>query len=149
MENALEDWFFDEWCSGGVLECVALFIMNQSVGYPPLGVQFTDTSTGSPSSWNWSFGDGNYSTDQNPTYIFTYENVYNITLTVYNGNNTDTAFHNIYALNITLGGGSSSGSTSGTVWIEANTLMSFLIVTIPAVLIMVYLIVTNRKQEDE
>jgi PKD repeat protein len=33
-------------------------------------VQFNDTSTGSPVTWNWIFGDGNVSTLQNPTNVF-------------------------------------------------------------------------------
>ena len=31
---------------------------------PPLAVQFNDTSTNSPTSWNWSFGDGNTPIDR-------------------------------------------------------------------------------------
>ena len=34
-------------------------------------VHFTDTSTGSPTMWNWSFGDGTFSTLQNPVHIYT------------------------------------------------------------------------------
>ena len=49
---------------------VANFISNVTSGTSPLTVQFTDTSTKLPTSWNWSFGDGNYSTLQNPvTYL--------------------------------------------------------------------------------
>ncbi|MFA4860176.1 PKD domain-containing protein [Methanoregula sp.] len=33
-------------------------------GAPPLAVQFNDTSTNSPISWNWSFGDGNTPIDR-------------------------------------------------------------------------------------
>lgn len=33
-------------------------------------VQFTDTSTGSPDSWIWDFGDGNFAYDQNPLHTF-------------------------------------------------------------------------------
>jgi PKD repeat protein len=39
-------------------------------------VKFTDTSTGSPSTWNWSFGDGTWfnttvATLKSPTHIYT------------------------------------------------------------------------------
>ena len=37
------------------------FTANVTSGIAPLMVQFTDTSTGSPTSWNWSFGDNTFS----------------------------------------------------------------------------------------
>jgi len=33
-------------------------------------VQFTDMSTGAPSSWSWDFGDGTSSTEQNPIHAY-------------------------------------------------------------------------------
>jgi PKD repeat protein len=45
-------------------------------------VQFTDTSTGKPTSWQWSFGDGATSTVQNPSHTFTAVSSYTVTLTV-------------------------------------------------------------------
>lgn len=50
-------------------------------------VQFTDTSTGSPTSWAWNFGDpssgaNNTSTLQNPTHIFATSGYYNVMLEV-------------------------------------------------------------------
>lgn len=50
----------------------------------PLGnaVTFTDTSLGEPANWtqwNWSFGDGNYSTSQNPTYTYPAAGTYTVT----------------------------------------------------------------------
>ncbi|HKG26431.1 MAG TPA: PKD domain-containing protein, partial [Thermomicrobiales bacterium] len=40
-------------------------------GTSPLSVAFSDSSTGSPTSWNWDFGDGATSTAQNPTHTYT------------------------------------------------------------------------------
>jgi len=40
---------------------VASFTTNTTSGTAPLTVQFNDTSSNSPKSWNWSFGDGIWS----------------------------------------------------------------------------------------
>jgi microcystin-dependent protein len=58
-------------------------------------VSFTDQSTGSPTSWLWTFGDGATSTAQNPTHSYAAAGVadrYTVTLTVTNsaGPNTVT-----------------------------------------------------------
>ena len=47
-------------------------------------VNFTDNSTGA-SEWNWHFGDGNSSTEQNPAHQYTQVNSYIVSLTVKNG----------------------------------------------------------------
>lgn len=55
-------------------------------GYQPLTVQFSDRSDGGPGTiraWNWSFGDGSYSTDPNPRHVFEAPGAYDIALTVY------------------------------------------------------------------
>lgn len=47
-------------------------------------VQFTDTSTGQPISWAWSFGDGATSAAQNPTHVFDEAGDRQVTLMVTN-----------------------------------------------------------------
>ena len=47
----------------------------------PSLVQFTSTSVGA-SSFYWDFGDGSYSTLQNPTHAYAVANTYTVTLTV-------------------------------------------------------------------
>ncbi len=54
-------------------------------------VQFVDRSdfgpiVGSPRSWKWEFGDGNTSTAQSPTHVYAQTGLYEITLTVSDGN---------------------------------------------------------------
>ena len=50
---------------------VASFTESYTSGTAPLTVQFTDQSTESPTSWEWSFGDGSTSSLQNPSDIHT------------------------------------------------------------------------------
>ncbi len=49
-----------------------------------LTVQFTDTSSGAPTSWSWDFGDGGTSTQQNPSHTYAVANNYSVKLTVSN-----------------------------------------------------------------
>ncbi|PAV08499.1 PKD domain-containing protein [Methanocorpusculum parvum] len=66
----------------------ASFTTNISSGVAPLTVQFTDTSTGSPSEYNWTFGSAGTSTEKDPTYTFTTPGEYDVVLNV----STDTAY---------------------------------------------------------
>jgi PKD repeat protein len=71
---------------------VASFSADPVEGCIPLTVQFTDSSTGNPTSWNWTFdgGDPATSTDQNPVVVYDEPGVYNVSLQVFNlaGSNT-------------------------------------------------------------
>lgn len=56
---------------------------------------FTDLSQGNGStilSWDWDFGDGGTSTDQNPVHIFAGNGPFTVTLTVTNNYNCEDAF---------------------------------------------------------
>jgi len=55
-------------------------------GNPVVGqtVQFTDTSTGGPTSWTWDFGDGQGSSQQNPAHTFGGTGTFQVTLTASN-----------------------------------------------------------------
>jgi len=63
---------------------VANFSASARSGKAPLKVQFTDKSTGSPNSWKWSFGDGSYSTENNPVHKYRKAGKYTVSLTVKN-----------------------------------------------------------------
>jgi PKD repeat protein len=54
------------------------FVRNQ------LTVAFEDQSTNNPTSWTWSFGDGQTSRQQNPTHTYSTAGTYTVTLTVRN-----------------------------------------------------------------
>lgn len=71
---------------------VADFSASPTSGTGSLTVMFTDLSTGAPTAWSWSFGDGQSSTVQNPTHLFTAPGTYDVTLTALNsgGSNAKT-----------------------------------------------------------
>ncbi|WP_235855673.1 PKD domain-containing protein [Methanofollis fontis] len=54
-------------------------------GFVPLSVQFTGLTEGSPSSWNWSFGDGATSGEPNPVHPYTVPGTYDVSLSVDGG----------------------------------------------------------------
>lgn len=57
-----------------------------------LTIAFTDTSIGKPTSWYWNFGDGNSSTEQNPTHTYSAAKNYTVSLTASNDNSTNSTF---------------------------------------------------------
>ena len=60
---------------------VAAFVGTPTSGSYPLEVAFTDQSSGNPTSWSWTFGDGGTSTAQNPSHEYTAAGVYTVSLT--------------------------------------------------------------------
>jgi PKD repeat protein len=69
---------------------VANFSGSPTTGETPLTVNFTDTSTGSPTSWAWAFGNGSTSTAQHPSHVYTVAGTYSVTLSVTNSLGNDT-----------------------------------------------------------
>lgn len=62
---------------------IAQFTASQTSGCPPLNVQFTNNSTGSSgTSYLWNFGDGQTSTLENPSHVYTQNGAYNVSLTI-------------------------------------------------------------------
>ncbi|MDD4445962.1 MAG: PKD domain-containing protein, partial [Eubacteriales bacterium] len=68
------------------------FTVNATSGTAPLAVQFTDTSTGAPTVWFWTFGDSSISTEQHPVHTYTTAGTYPVSLIATNtdGSNTTT-----------------------------------------------------------
>lgn len=66
------------------------FSVSRKTGCSPLVVNFTDQSSGNPTSWEWKFGNGNSSTSQNPSTIYSNSGFKTITLIVSDGTNADT-----------------------------------------------------------
>ena len=63
---------------------VADFTGTPTSGTASLSVAFTDSSTNSPTSWAWTFGDGATSSSQNPSHSYTTSGVYTVTLVATN-----------------------------------------------------------------
>ena len=65
----------------------ASFTASAISGTAPLAVTFADTSTGAPTSWLWTFGNGTTSNVQNPAAVtYTTAGTYDVTLVVSNAN---------------------------------------------------------------
>jgi len=68
---------------------VAAFVGSPLEGDVPLTVTFTDQSTNNPTSWNWDFGDGGTSTQQNPMHEYSTAGTYTVSLTATNNCGSD------------------------------------------------------------
>jgi 3-phytase len=96
---------------------VAAFVGAPVSGNAPLTVNFTDQSTGNPTSWSWSFGDGKASTLQNPSHQYTTPGTYKVKLSVTNACGNDSESKSDYVTvincvpsNIALGKSASASS---------------------------------------
>ena len=69
-------------------------VPDSSIIFQP--VTFIDQSGGTPSAWTWTFGDGNSSSLQNPTYSYNAVGKFEVCLTVSDGTCTNTTCDSIY-----------------------------------------------------
>ena len=85
-----------------------------SPSYPDVGqtVQFSDLSTGSPTSWQWNFNDGATSAEPNPTHAFAAAGSYAVVLVVNGASGSHSTSRNILV-------GSGDGSKS-IYWVSPN-----------------------------
>ena len=70
---------------------IAYTIPNQCSGL----VVFGDSSINSPTIWRWNFGDGNSSTQQNPSHTYASAGLYNVRLITTNAFGSDTTFQQV------------------------------------------------------
>lgn len=66
------------------------FLADQTTVSENTPVYFMDKSLNTPITWEWDFGDGTRSTDQNPTKVYPVKGVYTVSLTAANINGQDT-----------------------------------------------------------
>jgi PKD repeat protein len=76
---------------------LALFDADTRIGYIGSTIQFSNSSY-KDVSWNWNFGDGNISTLQAPSHVYTTPGIYNVTLTINGGASTLTKNQYIHIL---------------------------------------------------
>ncbi len=75
---------------------VAIFSIEENVGGDPFTINVNDQSTGSPTSWDWSFGDGTTANGQNPgPHTYASEGTFTVTLTVSNASGSDSTTRSV------------------------------------------------------
>ena len=97
------------------------FIANPTSGYAPLEVQFEDQSYGDISNWQWDFDNDGIidSNEQNPTYTYSTDGLYTVSLTISDGTNTDTEIKMDY-INVSY-----TGIESETISLESTLLGNY------------------------
>jgi PKD repeat protein len=74
-------------------QVTAEFALPSTAAKAGQSVQFTDQSTGSPSAWLWSFGDGGSSNQKNPAHTYAAAGQYTVSLTTSNSGSSATVSH--------------------------------------------------------
>jgi PKD repeat protein len=94
---------------GGPVPPTASFTASPTSGTAPLTVNFTDSSSGNPTSWAWDFeNDGTVdSTAQSPTFTYTTPSAYTVKLTVSNNVGSNSVTKSNYITVSSPGGGGS------------------------------------------
>ena len=90
---------FQAW---GATRPVASFTVSPASPVVNQQALFTDTSTGTPKSWSWTFGDGSKSTVRSPSHAYSSAGTFTVSLTVKNAAGSSTAKQN---LTVTSSGG--------------------------------------------
>jgi len=103
-------------------EIVADFCADSTVGFSQLTVNFTDLSVAfncEITSWNWDFGDGETSIEQNPIHTYNSGGFYTVSLTVEDDNvNSDTETKEDYIIVYTV---IEDGENVSGVWYAENS----------------------------
>jgi PKD repeat protein len=105
----------------GTLPVVALFDVNPVTATPGQTVSFADRSTGSPTQWNWSFGDGTSSLAQNPAHAYAAPGIYTVTLTASKSGSSSQATRQVIVTGVVpyrtlISAAAQTGGSGGTHW---------------------------------
>jgi PKD repeat protein len=66
---------------------------------------FYDASTGNPTAWNWDFGDGGTSSEENPWHTYNANGYYSVTLTISTSMGCSSTYYETVYANDSTGGG--------------------------------------------
>lgn len=91
ISSTIDSTCYDTYCDTIVIHggsCQANFSWIDSNGH----IYFTDLSTSNPTGWNWDFGDGNSSTNQNPIHSYQHAGPYNVCLVMTDSNSCTSTF---------------------------------------------------------
>lgn len=75
---------------------LANFNASITCGQAPLSISFTDNSTNNPNDWQWDFGNGQQSSQQNPTITYNTPGIYTVSLNVGNTGGNDSEVKTAY-----------------------------------------------------
>ena len=106
---------------GGGSSPTAAFSATPTSGAAPLGVQFTDASSGGPTAWQWDFeNDGTVdSTQQNPSFVYANPGTYSVKLTVSNASGDDSVTKSSY-ITVTTAGPTLSFTPTDDAFVRSN-----------------------------
>jgi PKD repeat protein len=114
-------------CSSAPAVPVADFTSTATSTCPGGSITFNDVSSGTPTSWSWSFTGGTPSTStaQNPTIVYNTPGTYAVTLTASNANGSDSETKTAYitvtsAINLPLSEGFQATTFPPTGWSLQN-----------------------------
>lgn len=88
MMTASQWWMPDNTYGWGIIDLRKAidygvnFTADSLIGVAPLTVNFTDSNTFSPLSWNWEFGDDSAATVPNPSHTYTAPGEYTVSLAI-------------------------------------------------------------------
>ncbi len=112
---------------------VAQFSASTTSGTAPLALNFLNTSTGTITTYAWTFGDGGTSSVQSPAHVYSLAGVYTVSLTATGPGGSNTKTNSNY-ITVTAGGGSDvvwfddvvpagatqTGTAEGWTWVSSN-----------------------------
>ena len=103
VNNGLSTSWYNQTVTVGtptppVVAPVASFYGGPQLGAVPLTVFFTDVSNNTPTSWNWSMGDGTYYETQNPSHVYTGSGFFTVNLTATNSAGSNTTSQNNFVM---------------------------------------------------
>ena len=82
-------------------------------GTAPITVKFTDRSEGDGLRYFWDFGDGETSTQQNPTHVYSIAGTFDVSLLVINNNGENTTVDSVRVTAATRGNGKGGNGKGG------------------------------------